>query len=81
MIEAENRQKGAFLMDDKQQLSRRELLQRAGASGLAVAAAGLAGPLIVPAAIVRAGAATQGIDERPAITAVVDQYFKTKYES
>ena len=35
----------------------------------------------MPAARARASTATQGIDERPAITAMVDQYFKTKYES
>jgi hypothetical protein len=41
----------------------------------------VAGPLALPAAAgAQSGTITQGIDERPQITSLVDRYFKTKYE-
>lgn len=63
-------------------LSRRELVRRIGASSLAVAAASVAGPLALStSAKAQSGTLTQGIDERTAIKATIEQYFKTKYES
>ncbi len=64
------------------QLSRREMLRTVGLGSVAVAGASFAAPLAISAKLLEgaSGTLTTGIDEQAEIKAVIDQYFKSRYE-